>query len=159
MHPSYNDATMDYDIALLQLSTAVEYNAFTSPISMLRSGDFAADTLCVVTGWGLTRESGQVANKLREAKVPIIGRSKCMEMYSASGITERMVCAGYADGKVDSCQGDSGGPLACPKNGTYVLAGVVSWGIGCGKKNKPGVYVNINNDEIRSWIVGVMTES
>ncbi len=61
------------------------------------------------------------------------------------------VCAGTANGGADSCEGDSGGPMVVKdKNGRYVLAGIISWGIGCGDRNRPGVYTRIS--EFRNWI-------
>ena len=142
---------MDYDIAVLQMSNAVNYSDAISPICLPHpERNFPAGTRCFVTGWGHIRESDPGSDRLRVAQVPMIDRGRCAKMYQGNRITSRMLCAGYKEGRIDSCQGDSGGPLACLENGKFVLAGAVSWGHGCAHRNQPGVYANI--EYFLSWI-------
>lgn len=63
-----------------------------------------------------------------------------------------MFCAGYESGGKDACQGDSGGPIFYSKTGTneFVVAGVVSWGIGCARKNQSGIYSDVSS--VVKWI-------
>merc|ERR1712186_221877 len=62
------------------------------------------------------------------------------------GLDESFVCAGGVNGK-DTCKGDGGSPLVCPSQSdpnTYIQAGIVAWGIGCGEDNTPGVYADVS---------------
>ena len=50
-------------------------------------------------------------------------------------------------------QGDGGSPLVCPMindRSRYVQVGIVSWGIGCGENDIPGVYADVTT--ARAWI-------
>merc|ERR1712014_175743 len=59
---------------------------------------------------------------------------------------DSFICAGGVNGK-DTCKGDGGSPLVCPSKydpNTYVQAGMVAWGIGCGEDGTPGVYASVS---------------
>ncbi|KAM9733306.1 LOW QUALITY PROTEIN: ST14 transmembrane serine protease matriptase a [Menidia menidia] len=149
-HPYYNSFSFDNDIALMELDSPVSYSNFIRPICLPSAHhDFPPSETVWITGWGATREGGYAANILQKAQVRIINHSVCNELMGG-GITSRMLCAGVLSGGVDACQGDSGGPLSSPgKNGMF-LAGVVSWGDGCARRNKPGIYTTVT--QFRGWI-------
>ncbi|MCS6828213.1 MAG: trypsin-like serine protease [Caldilinea sp.] len=152
VHPNFNPATFDSDIALLRLRYPVTLTTTVQPIALVTAGDaalFAPGVEATVTGWG-TRTAGapDFPNELYEVNVPIVAQDVCAFTYAAQGaqITNNMLCAGLAVGGKDACQGDSGGPLIVPDGaGGFKLAGVVSWGIGCAQPGLPGIYTRVSN--------------
>uniref|UniRef100_A0A8C9AC19 Serine protease HGFAC n=1 Tax=Prolemur simus TaxID=1328070 RepID=A0A8C9AC19_PROSS len=142
----------DHDLVLIRLKKKGERCAvrsqFVQPICLPEPGStFPAGHKCQIAGWGHVDENvSGYSSSLREALVPLVADHKCSspEVYGAD-ISPNMLCAGYFDCKSDACQGDSGGPLACEKNGMAYLYGIISWGDGCGRLNKPGVYTRVAN--------------
>ncbi|KAM8802737.1 LOW QUALITY PROTEIN: hepatocyte growth factor activator [Rhynchonycteris naso] len=142
----------DHDLVLIRLKKKGDRCAvrsqFVQPICLPEPrSPFPTGHKCQIAGWGHQdeNESGY-SSILREALVPLVADHKCSspEVYGAD-ISPNMLCAGYFDCKSDACQGDSGGPLVCEKNGVAYLYGIISWGDGCGRLNKPGVYTRVAN--------------
>jgi secreted trypsin-like serine protease len=158
-HENYDDWTMDNDVALVELSEAVDL----PPVALdLDGADF--DT-AVVIGWGLT-EDGEYPRHLLESEIDVVSNAECNTgikvIYSkavkqsvadlgsqygvapaeaervgdelagaiADPLTSNMICAGIKQGGRDSCYGDSGGPLVASVGGKPVQLGIVSWGEG-----------------------------
>ncbi|CAL8282195.1 unnamed protein product [Merluccius merluccius] len=163
---SYVEPQRGNDLALVELAKPVIWSDYAHPVCIPDSGVlFPGGLGCMVTGWGNIRD--QVAltgvGTLQEVEVPIISPTSCQQLYNLDladpvDILSDMICAGYPEGGRDSCQGDSGGPLVCPMvNGTWVQAGVVSFGLGCAAENRPGVYAKVSmfSDLIRDTVSGI----
>uniref|UniRef100_A0A4W5N1D2 Peptidase S1 domain-containing protein n=1 Tax=Hucho hucho TaxID=62062 RepID=A0A4W5N1D2_9TELE len=145
LHPGFNSTNMDYDVALLELAVPAP-RSYTIQLVCLPSPvhSFLKNTECYITGWG------SLTNLLQKADVNIIEQSDCQQAYGNS-LTPSMMCAGYMEGGKDTCLGDSGGPLTCREfSGQWFVAGVTSWGHGCGRTAFPGVYMRVT--AIREWI-------
>lgn len=92
---------------------------------------------------------------VRCQQVPIVGQKTCRDAYQQYTITENMLCAGYPAGRSDTCTGDSGGPLLCRMRGRWTVVGVTSFGVGCGRRGKYGIYASVANQV--QWIAAVIT--
>ncbi len=154
LHPGWNSSTMENDIALVQLVAPVTFDGEQTAVAMGNASDEATlaapGTLLTVSGWGATSEGGNGSRTLRKVVVPVVDFGQCNSAAFYNGsIKTSMICAGV--GGQDSCQGDSGGPLvALPDSRDPVQFGVVSWGYGCARPNKPGVYTRVA--EYADWI-------
>ncbi|NWY73557.1 ACRO protein, partial [Erithacus rubecula] len=63
------------------------------------------------------------------------------------------LCTGYPRWGRDTCQGDSGGSLVCKGNSAsyFWLVGVTSWGKGCARAKRMGVYTSTQH--FYNWIL------
>ncbi|CAI9578434.1 unnamed protein product [Staurois parvus] len=155
LHKRYDSKLKINDIALIQLNSPVVYNDFVQPACLPSSTmDIYSMSTCYISGWGHLSENGAAtADLLREAKVNLIDLETCNSPGWYNGrIHAQNLCAGYQRGGVDSCQGDSGGPLMCLDKTTskYFVAGVTSWGSGCARKQRPGIYASTQH--FLKWI-------
>lgn len=166
----YTDPQLGQDIALVELATPVVWSDRVQPVCLPYANvEFNSDMKCMITGWGDIRDGValQGVGPLQEVQVPIIDSSSCQDMFLINpteniDIRSDMMCAGFAEGGKDSCQGDSGGPLVCQiSDGSWVQAGIVSFGLGCAKPNRPGVYAKVSSftNYIRSNVGGVQLKS
>lgn len=78
--------------------------------------------------------------------LPVVRNDQCKKAFTAFKtvqIDERVLCAGYLQGRKDSCQGDSGGPLIAAYQSQFYQVGVVSYGFRCAAEGYPGVYTRV----------------
>uniref|UniRef100_A0A671DXX9 Transmembrane serine protease 2 n=1 Tax=Rhinolophus ferrumequinum TaxID=59479 RepID=A0A671DXX9_RHIFE len=144
-HPNYDSKSKNNDIALMKLQTPLTFNDKVKPVCLPNPGLMLEPTQsCWISGWGATYEKGKTSEVLNAVMVPLIEPWQCNSKYVYNNlITPAMICAGYLQGTIDSCQGDSGGPLVTLKSSVWWLIGDTSWGSGCAKANRPGVYGNV----------------
>jgi trypsin len=145
VHPKNDADKMDYDFALIRLNQDSRFD----PIAV-NHAELRGDVSMITAGWGTTQDGGfNLPDKLQKVTVPFVSAEECNKSYPGE-ITNSMICAGLQQGGKDSCQGDSGGPLFISNNGVRELAGVVSWGEGCARPKKYGVYAKVN--VVTDWI-------
>ncbi|CAG7834824.1 unnamed protein product [Allacma fusca] len=154
-HPLFT-TEFDFDVALLRLDRPVNFTGPNRTTTIcLPKFDYKNTYLGAksqVAGWGLMDEVGNASSQfLQKLEVPVLNLDDCRRVLPKSLITERMLCAGYMEGGRDSCKGDSGGPLVFQKPNKYFeQIGIVSWGKGCARENRPGFYSRVT--ELTQWI-------
>lgn len=152
VHPDYL-LNPGYDISVIKLTRA----STNAPVKVAGAGEgglWSPGALETIAGWGTTSEGGDAPSVLQEAQVPVTTDAYCAGAYSDFD-AQTMVCAGYPAGGVDSCQGDSGGPMfGRTAGGELRVVGATSYGEGCARPGKPGVYARVADSLLREWIRG-----
>jgi len=148
VHESYKGN--DNDIVMIKINGRVKLNNYARTACLPSNGEsFDGQRNCWVSGWGTLSFGGSGPRTLNAVSVPIVPLSTCKKAYWGVGAFN--ICGGFAQGGKDSCQGDSGGPYVCKKPGqNWKVVGIVSYGDGCAKPGKYGVYSNVAY--FYSWI-------
>jgi trypsin len=155
IHPRYNGH--GYDAGVLKLSRPVKG---IKPIKLATAKQNYLETpgrMLTVAGWGLMGFNGtHPTNRLRQAQVPVVSDRRAESSYDVvvgpSGYEPPLMIAAGNSSKENACVGDSGGPLL--DSGSRTQVGIVSRGYyKCGTARYPGVYTEVNNPNIRNFIV------
>jgi secreted trypsin-like serine protease len=156
IHPDWDSAAIDNDVALIRLSSAVTFGRYVQPIDIEES-EVPVGTMAFVTGWGWTTGPGAASNTLQKTSLPVVDTDECNDAGTLGlTVTDSMVCMGYVGGDTGGCHGDSGGPLVVASgsfsNG-WKQVGVVSWGVG-GFCDSFTVFARLS--ALAPWINGVV---
>lgn len=163
VHPEFVAGNLMNDIALLRLDSPVDTSLpHVNPACLPSVDESFTRQRCWVTGWGKDSfgQKGSFQAVLREVELPVIGPTECESALRQTRLGahyrlhQSFICAGGEGGK-DACEGDGGSGLYCSQDGVIKVAGLVSWGIGCGQAGVPGVYVNMAH--YRPWIENIIS--
>jgi hypothetical protein len=151
-HPGWiaNDGgRVNWDIALCKLDDPIEIGG--QFLEWENTPELSEGDDLIVVGYGALTEGGLGPEYIHDLTIPYISNDRCgqSDMYGGL-ITPQMLCAGVPEGGRDACQGDSGGPIVLRSGNTDYHMGVVSFGDGCARESKPGVYARTS--EAAPWI-------
>ncbi|XP_018573793.1 trypsin 3A1 [Anoplophora glabripennis] len=156
-HPKYNSGARYYDAALLILDRhfAVGGQGLINTLCLPPDKFDLEGVRCIVAGWAKNEQNVQI---LKKATVPFVNHDQCQTLLRKTrlglyfNLDQSFMCAGGEEGR-GACTGSGGSPLMCsiPSwSSQYSQVGIVSWAIGCGMKDVPGVYTSIG--KVAEWI-------
>ncbi|XP_066953862.1 inactive CLIP domain-containing serine protease A8-like [Macrobrachium rosenbergii] len=165
VHPGFNGANLHNDIAVIELTAPVKFQYHINTVCLpIQTHTLQPGTRCFATGWGKNAFEGTYQATLKKVDVPFVEHKYCQDLLRKTRLGKYFVldksfmCAGGEENQ-DACTGDGGGPLVCqdPVTGAYSLWGITAWGINCGQKDVPGVYVDVQHfaDFISQALYGV----
>ncbi|XP_023331140.1 trypsin-1, partial [Eurytemora carolleeae] len=159
-HENFNVGPyLNNDIAIAHIRQdegGIKFGPYVGPVCLPSPHTTYAGKNVTISGWGKNGYDQDLngknfISKLQYASVPVIPSGVCRQdnVYGGEKISSGMFCAGLLEGGVDSCQGDSGGPAVLLEETVGgadrgVVVGLTSWGYGCGRQFKPGVYTRLS---------------
>lgn len=105
-HGRYNDSTINFDFALLELTEAIEFDNRTIKAIPLPSvhDSVSEHQMCFVSGWGSEKYNYISHPKvLKGVEIPIVSNAECEQALSINifrrlHVTKQMMCAGFRNG-------------------------------------------------------------
>jgi secreted trypsin-like serine protease len=150
VHPFYRDSSFESDVAVLTVDAPRTPVPVVETITSAAENTTSAGRVAKLAGWGCAKvlpaiygDCADYPQTLRRTDLPMQSPATCANEISGFNAAS-MICAGsvsdygYAP---DACYGDSGGPLVVAGAQGPLLAGVVSFGPGCG--GSPTAYTRL----------------
>ncbi|XP_068206270.1 tryptase beta-2-like [Palaemon carinicauda] len=133
VHAMYDSVTLEYDIAVLELSSAVTLTPVKLPSA---TGNYDGKAGKVL-GWGFTGVDSGYPRNPQSLNVTILSNTACDAVWASQAnaytytlpryIQEVMVCSNATESSdAGICIGDSGGPLVVEEDGSHTLVGIIS---------------------------------
>jgi secreted trypsin-like serine protease len=166
VHPRYDGASQDNDIALVRLARpagpltaelAGPHRSDPAQATVLGFGSLYEGSLARTATLANGAQASQVSDRLRQAAVRTIAPQACAQRLgiSGAGTGDYQICA--AAGRDETCIGDSGSPLVAEgPGGADRVIGVVSFGSGCASNLPVTVYTRVS--AYAGWIAETMRQ-
>ncbi|XP_007434138.1 serine protease 53, partial [Python bivittatus] len=156
LHNAYVDKLEGYDIAIAKLARPVVFSdsirAICAPYA---AHQFPFGSTCWTRGRRIDDQGKP--SPLQSVEVKILGPKNCNCLYNRSSdpgseisIKSEMMCATPYKSTM-RCEVSIGDPLVCNHKGTWFLAGISSFGNGCGTVIRPGVFTSVKNYD--EWLM------
>lgn len=140
----FNLSTYSQDIALIVLKGSICLSDPMAKPILLADAAFPSNTSCQITGWGSPEKIYHV-DVLFITTVSLLSKQDCIQQTKI--FQSDIKCAEFLNEKISNfCITDTGGPIICAGR----LAGIILWGINCGKPYFPTVYTDVAY--YRQWI-------
>ena len=173
-HPSFKkisgsgtERTPEFDVAVLVLEKPVQLTTFIQPICLPppESEKESTSRFFVLQGWGNIQKGFQFRDSPAKILQELRGLEEtpldeCRKLVDDVALLERdHMCVWKKDSDANGCYGDTGGPIAEQNEGSWDLAGVVSFGTRrtCSSIT-PLVATRMSAYAILSWVKEIVGE-
>lgn len=146
------------DVCVYELDAPVDG---AKPVRVNSNDSLPVGTAVIAIGWGRTTERGPPSKILQQVTLQTVEQTTCARVNAKFNVRYEL-CAGTPGltGAKDACAGDSGGPLIVARDpddeSTQVLVGVTSYGTGCARAQRAGVWVRTS--AILDWLANIVPD-